>query len=121
MPNEATTHLLDANGRTLCTQGGPGVPAASLLQDPTAGLTQGPFCPVCCRAVICHVVGEINARRSVDRAAIQHERTDAHLLLEAIRSLATTPPGEEAAVMTIIDPAMHALGGYIAAAEGRHA
>ena len=80
------------------------------------------YCPICARAVLALIVQQIHTRCGVDRLGHEHKASDAHLLLEDILYLTTTPPDEEAAVMRIMCTALEEMDSYIGdCAGGDHA
>ena len=117
MPSDAITHLLDADGNRLCNQGGPVVSVPAILEGTGDGDLPVVFCPICARAVLAPIVQLIHTRCGVD----EHKASNAHQLLQAILSLTTTPPDEEAAVMRIMGSAIVVLYDYIDDAEVDHA
>ena len=117
----AITHLLDADGNRLCNQGGPVVSAPAILEGTGDGDLPVVFCSICARAVLAPIVQLIHTRCGVDRLPNEQKSSDAHQLLQAILSLTTTSPDEEAAVMRIMGTSLVELDGYIDDAEGDHA
>ena len=117
MPND-TLHLIGSDGNPLCDVDGPAVSASALMQGAgdVAELLPS-FCVVCARAVLAPIVVLVHSRCGGDG----NEGTDAHELLQAILCLATTPPGEEAAVLHIMGDALAELVGYIDDAQADHA
>ena len=72
------------------------------------------FCPVCARGALLPIVELIRAQCAVESFIREHKAGPAHGLLMAIGSLASTPPGQEEAVMRILGSAFVTLDGYIA-------
>ena len=118
MRNNVVTHLFDDDDNQLCNCDGPAVSAASLLQS-AGDLTE--YCPICARAVLAPIVKLIHTRCGMESLSREPQTSAAHHLLQAILSLATTPPDEEAAVMRIMADALAVLGDYIDDAEADHA
>ena len=105
MPNPIFTHLLNIAGdRLCCREDGPAVAATALLDDTTAANVV--FCPSCARAVIATVVELAQARSKCDP------------LIDVINALTTTPPGEETAVLRLLEPALTALADYVGVGNG---
>lgn len=120
MRNDVVTHLFDDDGHQLCNQHGPVISAPAILLD-AGDSVFCPSCPSCARAVLAPIVQHIHTWCGVALLSDEHKASDGHLLLQAILSLVTTPPDDEAAVMRIMGAALDEMGGYIDEARGDHA
>ena len=106
MPNPNRTHLVDVAGERLCAQDGPTAPAPALLDETHDA--DACYCPDCARAVLIPILELAQSRCGGDP------------LLDSILLLTATPSYKEAAVLSIIGPAMLTLADYVEQVGGRH-